>query len=117
MGAYFPQIHISVNLYTMGFAYFANIEVLFSIWVFYLFYCTQISMYRRIGINLSSKGGTSDATASLQAGGAFLMLVLWGLWMARHHIKDVFRKAFDPSCSVDDRQEILSYRFCAFGLI
>jgi hypothetical protein len=118
MGTYFPHIHISLNLYTMGFAYFANIEVLFSIWVFYLFYGTQISMYRRLGINLSSRGDTkSDATAALQAGGAFVMLVLWGLWMGRHHIRDVFRKAFDPSSHVDDSQEILSYRFCVFGLI
>ena len=118
MGTFFPHIHISVNLYTMGFAYFANVEVLLSIWVFYLIYCTQVSVYRRIGINLSSRGDMkSDATASLQAAGAFLMLVLWGLWMARRHLRDVFRKAFNPSCSVDDSQEILPYRFCAFGLI
>lgn len=118
MGSYFPHIHVSLNLYTMGFAYFANIEVLLSIWVFYLFYCTQISMYRRLGINLSSRGDTkSDATASLQAGGAFVMLVLWGLWMARHHIRDVFQKAFRPSSAIDDSEEMLSYRFCAFGLI
>jgi hypothetical protein len=59
----------------------------------------------------------SDATASLQAGGAFLALVIWGLWMARHHVSDVFKKAFNPSHPVDDSQEMLSYRFCAFGLI
>ncbi|MBT3603323.1 MAG: hypothetical protein HN521_09685 [Candidatus Latescibacteria bacterium] len=118
IGSYFPHIHVSLNLYTMGFAYFANIEVLLSIWVFYLFYCTQVSMYRRLGINLSGRGDTkSDATAGLQAGGAFVMLVLWGLWMARHHIRDVFRKAFNPSCSVDDSDEMLSYRFSAFGFI
>ncbi len=118
MGTYFPHIHISLNLYTMGFAYFANLDVLFSIWVFYLFYCTQISVYRRLGINLSSRGDTkSDATASLQAGGAFLMLVLWGLWMARQHLRDVFRKAINPSYDVDDSDEMLSYRFCTFGFL
>lgn len=118
IGTHFPHVHISVNFYTIGFAYFANVDVLFSIWVFYLFYCLQIAFYRRVGINLSSKGDMkSDATASLQAGGAFLALVLWGLWMARHHLRDVFWKAFKPSHPVDDSQELLSYRFCALGFI
>ena len=117
MGTFFPRIHVSFNFYTVGFAYFANVDVLFSIWFFYLFYCTQIAFYRRIGINLSNKGGSGDATTSLQAGGAFLALVIWGLWMSRSQIRDVFLKAFKPSHPVDDRDEMLSYRFCAFGLI
>ena len=117
MGTFFPRIHVSFNFYTVGFAYFANVDVLFSIWFFYLFYCTQISFYRRIGINLNNKGDSGDATTSLQAGGAFLTLVIWGLWMSRSQIRDVFLKAFKPSHPVDDRDEMLSYRFCAFGLI
>lgn len=41
IGMYFPHIHVSINFYTIGFAYFANVDVLFSIWLFYLFYCAQ----------------------------------------------------------------------------
>jgi len=117
MGTHFPRIHVRFNFYTVGFAYFANVDVLFSIWAFYLIYCTQLTFFRRVGINLSNKGGSGDATTSLQAGGAFLALVIWGLWMARSHLRDVFLKAFRPSHSVDDSDEMLSYRTCAFGLI
>ena len=117
MGAYFPRMHIRFNFYTVGFAYFANVDVLFSIWAFYLFYCTQVAVYRRVGISLSSKSGSGDATTSLQAGGAFIALILWGIWLARGHLKNVFQKAFDSRSSVDDSRELLSYRACVFGFI
>ena len=116
MGSHFPRIHVRLNFYTVGFAYFANVDVLFSIWAFYLFYCVQVWFYRRIGISLSPKGGSGDATTGLQAGGAFLALVLWGLWIARHHLRDVVLKAVRPDHPVDDRNELLSYRFCVIGL-
>ena len=117
MGVYFPRIHVRFNFYTVGFAYFANLDVLFSIWVFYLFYCVQAMFYRRVGINLSNKGSAADATTSLQAGGAFVAMVLFGLWMARFHIRDVFVKAFRGDRRIDDSDEMLSYRVCAFGLL
>ena len=117
MGVYFPRIHVRFNFYTVGFAYFANLDVLFSIWVFYLFYCVQAMFYRRVGINLSNKGSAADATTSLQAGGAFVAMVLFGLWMARFHIRDVFVKAFRGGRQIDDSDEMLSYRACAFGLL
>ena len=117
MGVYFPRIHVRFNFYTVGFAYFANLDVLFSIWVFYLFYCVQAMFYRRVGINLSNKGAAADATTSLQAGGAFVAMVLFGLWMARFHIRDVFVKAFRGDRRIDDSDEMLSYRACAFGLL
>lgn len=35
--------------------------------------------------------------------------------MARGHFKEVWRKACDPSCEVDDSRELLSYRTALFG--
>jgi len=113
----FPSIHINVNWYTVGFAYFANVEVLFSIWVFYLFYWVQVGIYRRLGINLSRSNMKGDPTVSYESAGAFLAMILWGLWLTRSHLRDVFTKAFRPSHPVDDSGELLSYRACAFGFI
>jgi len=117
MGAYFPRVHVSLNFYTLGFSYFANVDVLFSIWFFYLFYGAQAAVYRRVGLNLSARDESSDATTSLQASGAFLALVVWGLYVARRHLRDVFLKAVRPDCPSDDGGEILSYRTCAAGLL
>ena len=37
-------------------------------------------------------------------------MVLFGLWIARGHLRAVFRKAFTGDASVDDSGEIMSYR-------
>ena len=46
-----------------------------------------------------------------------MAMVLFGLWMARFHIRDVFVKAFRGDRRIDDSDEMLSYRVCAFGLL
>ena len=42
--------------------------------------------------------------------GAFIVLVLFGLWTARGHLRAVFSKALRKDAAVDDSDEILSYR-------
>ena len=49
--------------------------------------------------------------------GALVFLAAWGLWMAREHLKAVWRKALNSKCDVDDSGELLSYRTAVFGLI
>ena len=43
--------------------------------------------------------------------------VLWSLWIARGHIRDVWRKAIGKGPEVDDSTELLSYRTATFGFI
>ena len=46
-----------------------------------------------------------------------MVLVLWGLWMARDHLKDVVRKAWNPAYPIDDRRELMSYRAAVLGFL
>ena len=58
-------------------------------------------------------GAYSTYTGSVivhQGFGAVITLVLYGLWNARGHLRDVCRKAFTGTPAVDDSDEILSYR-------
>ena len=48
-------------------------------------------------------------TLSWQAYGAFTAMVVWSLWMARRHLKLVWRKALGHDV-VDDGTEMVSYR-------
>ena len=41
---------------------------------------------------------------------ALIVLVVFGLWTARSHLKDVLRKAWNSDAPVDDSREIMSYR-------
>ncbi len=51
-----------------------------------------------------------------QGFGALCVIVPWSLWIARGHLRDVFRKAVQNATDVDDSREILSHRSALIGL-
>lgn len=120
LGRDFPTIQTRLNFFTIGFAYFANPDILLSIWVFYFLFTLQAGIFNRIGLSIGTiedQWSNYDAANSWQNFGAFFLFVLAGLWTGRKHIGDVVRKAFRSAPDVDDTQEMLSYRTALFGLI
>lgn len=115
---FYPPQHTGVNFFTIGFAYFANIDLLFSILAFHLIYLNEIALFRRIGFTLSAKTGPGDAVAGLQSAGAYIAMVFWMLWTARSHLKAVFLKAWKPDHDLDDSNEMMSHRaaLVSFGV-
>ena len=115
----FPPINIRLYFPVVGFMYFANLNVSFSIWFFFLLTLVEEGLFNRFGV------GVTEAdifvwglpSTSWQCWGAFVMLVLWSLWMARDHIKDVFNKAWNPALPIDDSRELISYRTAVVGLL
>lgn len=113
----FPPIPMHINWLVLGFGFFANIDLLLSIWVFRLISVIQEGVLAQVGFNLSNpKGGISSVTAAQHTGG-FFFFVLWGLWMARAHLKDVCRKAFGRAPEVNDSEELLTYRRALIGIV
>jgi hypothetical protein len=110
----FPAMTNRVNLYIVGFGYFANLDVLFSLWFFYLVYWAQNGIFNRIGFTLGPGTGTASAWENM---GALFALVGWALWTSRQHLRDVVRKAMDQKYGVDDSGEMVSYRTAVFGVI
>ncbi|MCK5733269.1 MAG: hypothetical protein KAI38_03725 [Candidatus Latescibacteria bacterium] len=115
----FPAITTNIYFPLIAFAFLINLDVSLSIWFFFLLGVIQTGISTRLGFAM----GTADVYCSgnvpmaWQGFGAFIVMVLWGLWMARSHLKDVFRKAFDKKHPVDDSGELVSYRTAVFGLI
>ncbi|MDP6700782.1 MAG: hypothetical protein QGH25_14120, partial [Candidatus Latescibacteria bacterium] len=70
-----------------------------------------------LGVTEADKFVWGLPSTSWQCWGAFVVLVLWGLWMARDHVKDVFRKAWNPDLPIDDSRELMSYRGAVLGLL
>lgn len=107
------------QFFTLGFAYFAPVEVLFSVWFFYLVNVGEGTVFSRIGYGLTEAGNdqycSTPPALAWQGLGAMCFLVLWGTWIARGHLKDVFRKAISAGCEVDDSGEIVSYRTAVWG--
>lgn len=115
----FPAIHAKLDVFVIGFAFLTRMDVLFSIWFFHLLSILQSGVFNRVGYSIGSADPwcSFDAATGWQSFGGFLLLVLWGLWTARSHLKDVLKKAFTGKGDVDDKDELLSYRTAVFGLI
>lgn len=114
----FPPINVRLYFPVIGFMYFVHTNVTFSIWFFYLITLIEEGLFNRFGLGVTR----TDAfvwglpSTSWQCWGAFVVMVLWSLWMARDHLRDVFRKAWDRRAPVDDSGELLSYRAAVVGL-
>ena len=103
----------------MGFAYLINLDVAFSIWFFHLLGALQVGLYNRFGYTIGGSETYCSASPPMgwQGFGGFIVLVGWGLWMARDHLGDVFRKAFKGDSEVDDTGELVSYRTAVWGTL
>ena len=112
---------IRMNLYwpIVGFAYFINLDVSFSICFFYILAVIEEGLFNRFGVIISEANfaGTSFVPVGWQMIGVWFTVVGWGLWIARSHLRDVFRKAFKGDAKIDDSDELLSYRGAVFGLL
>ena len=117
------DVGFSLNLMILGFAYFLKADVMLGMWVFYVLRRLEEGVLHLtgagIGEALSNYGGGGGVRGILahQSIGAMIALVLFGLWIARGHLRAVFRKAFRGDDSVDDSDEIMPYRTAVWGVI
>ena len=102
-----------------GFFYFVNLDISASIWIFYVITQLQRGIFNIVGVQSTQRidNYSIDPYLAHQGMGAMIVFVLVGLWVARGHLKDVWRKAFRGDPAVDDSGEMISYRLAVFGLI
>lgn len=112
-----PPTPVQFNIFMMCFAFFAELHVLMSIWVFYLLAILEIGIFNQLGLSASGVGGGASFLVKTQHFGGFWVFVLWGFWIARHHLKAVFMKAIGRAPEVDDSTELFPYRFAVAGLV
>ena len=103
----------------IGFSYLINLDIAFSLWFFNTLAKVLKGTLNILGVASTEKlgiyGVTSDPLLAHQGQGAMIVLVLFGLWVGRGHLRQVLRKAFKGDESVDDTGEIMSYRGAVFG--
>ena len=116
LGPYFPPFNVRVHPLFMGLAYHCPLNILFSFWVFYILNILKEGMMNRTGFVLGLEGqpATPRDALALEAHGAMVFLVVWSLWVARHHLKETLRKAFSGPRSNDDGLPV-SYRTAWIG--
>lgn len=94
-----------------GFAYLCDLDILFSLWFFKLIgWVTEYAM-ASTGFTVGLSGQAADAReiGNLQSHGALFFLVLYSVWIARKHLRQVIRHAISGEVS-EDQPGLMSYR-------
>mgnify|MGYP001176819637 CR=1 FL=1 len=107
----FPPIVLKFNFLLAGVAYFTRVEVLLSVWFFYLMRIIEQGIMDRIGMT------NARAIVNLHHFGGFLVFVLFTLWMARRHLAQVWQKFLGRAPELDDTREFFSYRKAVLGVL
>lgn len=112
-------LRFGLNFLMLGFAYFINISIAFSLWFFYLLWVVENHFIGVMGLNTARAelGPWSHSFAGHQGMGALIALVASGLWFGRDHLRQVWRKGMGFDRSADDSGEIMSYRSALLGFL
>ena len=113
-------LQLTISWAMLGFSYLINANIAAGIWFFHILSKFEKEILFLTGLKSEQKitFGVSDYPfLGYQGVGALIAMVLLGLWVGREHLKNVFRKAVGRGPEVDDRDEIMSYRSAAIGLV
>ena len=116
------RLTLRLSFPMLGFSYLLSTSLALSLWLLNLATTFERAILRMRGYEgteqldpYSQYGGGPLLTHQSQA--ALFVLVIFGLWMARSHLKKVVAKAFGRGRDVDDSDEILSYKQAFWGLV
>ena len=108
------DLFVLVRFNIIGFFYFLKTDIAFSLWFFNLLSFAMRGIFAIFDVASSETGGAGHAVhdpfLAYQSMGAILVLFLGGIWTARKHLGNVWRKAYKGDDRIDDNDEILSYR-------
>ncbi|MBN1446126.1 MAG: hypothetical protein JW957_08500 [Candidatus Omnitrophica bacterium] len=109
-----------ISFPVIGFIYFVNLNVLFSIWFFNVLFKIIRGSFNIMGIasaeNVGIYGCSGEPLFNHFGMGAMIVMVAYSLWIARAHLKDVWHGATGKR-RVDDSGEIMSYKAAFWGLV
>jgi hypothetical protein len=112
------RIHLLPVL--VGFGFLVNRDILLSIWIFGVFAYFEKSMMKVFGYSAGTAFLQEDSGSpalAFQSVGAVFVYVVAGLYMARNHLKTVFRNALSWGGALDDSQEAMRSRSSVLLLI
>ncbi len=104
---------IYVHFSVIGFAYFLTTEISLSLWLFWWF-----GRLQHVAFDAFGRHPTLAKVEENQYQGAFLMYVIYGLWVARGHLSEMWRDFMQRRPPPGDGQgEAMSVPMAFWGLI
>ena len=108
----------TLSFATLGFTYFLSQDISLGIWVFNLLAKMQEGTFNVLGIaSTETMEWVSVPLLAHQALGAMVVLVLWGLWAARVHLRLVWTTAWSKAGHDEDADEVMSYRAAVLAVL
>jgi hypothetical protein len=97
--------------FIVGLGFVMPVDLSLSIWVFYLVWKVE----RIVSAGMGWERFIDTSYSSTQPVGAFLTLLVFALFTARRHLRDVARAAF--GAPADDAAEPVPYRYAFWGAV
>jgi hypothetical protein len=112
--AYTP---LYLSFAAIGFFYLLPVQLLFSLWVFFIFTRVQDVIATIFGMRISSMPlYPTHSFIGYQIAGAYLVLVCYLFYVSIPHFKQVLRSVFKKD-KLDDSNELMPYNIAFWGLI
>jgi len=113
-------MELRISFPTMGFTFLAGRNILFSVWFFNVLFKIIRGSFNIMGIsspeNVGKYGCSGEPIFGHFGMGAMVVMVVYGLWIARAHLKDVWDGATGKR-QVDDSGEVIGYKAAFWGLV
>ena len=112
-----PTLLLKIYFPIIGFVYLISTPISFSVWFFYLLSLVGTALANWFGLTVLPDSFMYSPHTQLQwtASGAFVAMVLWSLWMGRHHLVAVLRTVVRRTGELDDADEMMSYPLAVWG--
>ena len=100
IGREFPAINTNINWAIVGFTYFVNLDVSFSMWFFTTLTMLQEGLFNRFGYTIAGRDVYTLGHPGIgwQSFGALIALVVGMLWMARGHLGAIWAQSRAQRC-------------------
>ena len=103
---------LSFYPFMIGLGMFMPLDFLFSCVFFYWFWKFE----KVTSVALAYDQDPRFPYTETQSFGAYMSFCLYSVWVSRHYLKQVFRRAMGKSSDLDDSREPMSYRNALIGI-
>lgn len=113
------SLQYRISFPMIGFTYFVNLPLSFSLWFFCLTSTIQQGFFNITGFATSEflPYNSQRPLLGWQALGSLFIIVIYGLWVSRKHLREVFLKATGKERDDSSEYEIVSYKIAFWGLV
>ncbi len=105
-GPEYPAMQMRIFWPVIGVSFFANSEIIFSLWFFNVLATLASGWVRRLGL-VATAGNEPMQWLNI---GALAVMVIWFMWQARWHLRAAGITALGRKGGDDDSRELLPYR-------